>query len=145
MSCRSRYWHKAIFDAIDVLKRICENHDIDLASASLRWLRHYSGLTGKTVPKGAYFHDCLSAVVHQPTVCRARNFLEREDQTEARHERPQLQRSISDFMVGIRDNLQGGEVHDQRIALALVQCHLASISPEVKSSGRGGMFILSQL
>lgn len=42
---RHRYWHKAIFDAIDQLKATCEKHEIDLVSASIRWMRHHSQLT----------------------------------------------------------------------------------------------------
>ena len=45
---RQRYWHKTIFDAIDNLKALSEKHDIDLVSASLRWMRHHSALTGNT-------------------------------------------------------------------------------------------------
>ncbi|CAM9360220.1 unnamed protein product, partial [Laminaria digitata] len=43
---RRRYWHKAIFDAVDDLKAICEKHETNLVSASIRWMRHHSQLTG---------------------------------------------------------------------------------------------------
>lgn len=43
---RSRFWHKPVFDALDVLKGLCEKHDTTLVSVSLRWLHHHSVLSG---------------------------------------------------------------------------------------------------
>ncbi|CAM9737568.1 unnamed protein product [Ectocarpus sp. 4 AP-2014] len=44
---RARYWRKELFDEIEKLKAICVKHDTDLVSASFRWMRHHSSLTGK--------------------------------------------------------------------------------------------------
>eukprot|EP00903_Cladosiphon_okamuranus_P014597 g13537.t1 len=44
---RSRYWHKSLFDQIDQLKVLCDKHGTDLVSASFRWMRHHSSLSGE--------------------------------------------------------------------------------------------------
>jgi len=44
---RSRYWHKSLFDQIDQLEVLCDKHRTDLVSASFRWMRHHSSLSGK--------------------------------------------------------------------------------------------------
>lgn len=46
---RNRYWHKTIFDQIDNLKALCEEHGTNLVSASFRWMRHHSSLSGTLV------------------------------------------------------------------------------------------------
>eukprot|EP00752_Nemacystus_decipiens_P002716 g2536.t1 len=44
---RNRYWHKTIFDELEVLKGLCEEHGTNLVSASFRWMRHHSNLDGE--------------------------------------------------------------------------------------------------
>lgn len=44
--CRDRFWHKPVFEALDVLRDLCEKHNTTLVSASLRWLKHHSALSG---------------------------------------------------------------------------------------------------
>ena len=60
---RNRYWHKTIFDQIDVLKGLCEEHGTNLVSASFRWMRHHSNLTGKVVCFGGLVVVVLLVVI----------------------------------------------------------------------------------
>jgi len=41
---RSRYWNKVYFDAIEHIRAACNDANISLIDASLRWFRHYSKL-----------------------------------------------------------------------------------------------------
>ncbi|CAN0046946.1 unnamed protein product [Pylaiella littoralis] len=44
---RDRFWHKPTFDALEVIKDLCQKHETTPVSASLRWLRHHSCLSGE--------------------------------------------------------------------------------------------------
>jgi len=41
---RQRYWNKVYFDAIEHIKAACNEANVSLIDASLRWYRHYSKL-----------------------------------------------------------------------------------------------------
>ncbi|KAK3814666.1 MAG: Aldo/keto reductase [Linnemannia elongata] len=44
---RGMYWNKTTFEAVDSLTKVATNHNLTLLEASLRWMRHHSGLTAK--------------------------------------------------------------------------------------------------
>ncbi|KAG0378482.1 hypothetical protein BGX24_003694 [Mortierella sp. AD032] len=44
---RDWYWNKTNFDAIATLTTVATTHDLTLLEATLRWMRHHSGLSSK--------------------------------------------------------------------------------------------------
>jgi aflatoxin B1 aldehyde reductase len=44
---REMYWNKITFEAIDSLTKAATAHNLTLLEATLRWMRHHSGLTSK--------------------------------------------------------------------------------------------------
>ncbi|KAG0044413.1 hypothetical protein BGZ83_010358 [Gryganskiella cystojenkinii] len=44
---RDRYWNQLTFEGIDLLQRAAKENDITLLEATLRWMRHHSGLEAK--------------------------------------------------------------------------------------------------
>ncbi|KAF2651707.1 aldo/keto reductase [Lophiostoma macrostomum CBS 122681] len=41
---QGRYWNDAYFDALDVLRKVGEQHGLTVAEMALRWLKHHSAL-----------------------------------------------------------------------------------------------------
>ncbi|KAG0314322.1 hypothetical protein BGZ99_008213, partial [Dissophora globulifera] len=44
---RSMYWSRLNFEGIEILEKAIKPHGISLLEASLRWMRHHSGLTAR--------------------------------------------------------------------------------------------------
>jgi len=44
---RARYWNQLTFEGIEILEKAAEKNQITLIDASLRWMRHHSGLESK--------------------------------------------------------------------------------------------------
>ena len=44
---QNRYWKKSYFEAVDLLKTVCERHGMTLVEAAYRWLSHHSMLNEK--------------------------------------------------------------------------------------------------
>lgn len=44
---QNRYWKKSFFNAVDLLKAVCEKHGITTIEASYRWLTYHSMLNSK--------------------------------------------------------------------------------------------------
>ena len=44
---RDRYWNTLFFEAIGNLSKTAESMNLSLLGASLRWMKHHSGLNGK--------------------------------------------------------------------------------------------------
>lgn len=44
---RGMYWNKTTFEAVDALTKTATAHKLTLLEATLRWMRHHSGLTSK--------------------------------------------------------------------------------------------------
>jgi len=44
---RDRFWHKQVFDAVDVIAKACETNNISMLIASLTWLYKHSQLKGE--------------------------------------------------------------------------------------------------
>ena len=42
---QGRYWNGLYFDALDIMRKAAETHELTLAEISLRWLRHHSTLS----------------------------------------------------------------------------------------------------
>ncbi|CAM9764768.1 unnamed protein product [Ascophyllum nodosum] len=75
---RARYWHKTIFDSMDNLKGLCEKHRIDLVSASLRWIRHHSALTGEMEDAVIICGSSVNQVKANVDACRDENPLPKD-------------------------------------------------------------------
>ena len=41
---RRRYWNDPYFKALEILRPICEKHNLTLAEVALRWMSHHSQL-----------------------------------------------------------------------------------------------------
>ncbi|KAG0205342.1 hypothetical protein BGX28_003050 [Mortierella sp. GBA30] len=44
---RDRYWNKLTFEGIQILNKAATDNNLTLLEATLRWMRHHSGLEGK--------------------------------------------------------------------------------------------------
>ena len=44
---QNRYWKKSYFEAVDLLKTVCERHGMTLVETAYRWLSHHSMLNEK--------------------------------------------------------------------------------------------------
>ncbi|KAF9284429.1 hypothetical protein BGZ88_010000 [Linnemannia elongata] len=44
---RGMYWNKTTFEAVESLTKVATAHNLTLLEATLRWMRHHSGLTAK--------------------------------------------------------------------------------------------------
>ncbi|KAF9121748.1 hypothetical protein BGW39_010284 [Mortierella sp. 14UC] len=44
---RGMYWNKANFEAVEALTKVAKANDLTLLEATLRWMRHHSGLSAK--------------------------------------------------------------------------------------------------
>ncbi|KAK3806424.1 MAG: Aldo/keto reductase [Benniella sp.] len=44
---RERYWHKLNFEGVEILKKAAEANGMTVLEASMRWMRHHSGLEAK--------------------------------------------------------------------------------------------------
>ncbi|CAN0133676.1 unnamed protein product [Ectocarpus sp. 8 AP-2014] len=75
---RARYWHKELFDEIEKLKAICVKHDTDLVSASFRWMRHHSSLTGESGDTVIICGSSVSQVKGNVDACRDENPLPKD-------------------------------------------------------------------
>ncbi|CBJ32468.1 conserved unknown protein [Ectocarpus siliculosus] len=75
---RARYWRKELFDEIETLKAICVKHDTDLVSASFRWMRHHSSLTGESGDTVIICGSSVSQVKGNVDACRDENPLPKD-------------------------------------------------------------------
>ncbi|KAF9947038.1 hypothetical protein BGZ65_009187 [Modicella reniformis] len=44
---RERYWHKLNFEGVEILEKAAKANDMTMLEASMRWMRHHSGLEAK--------------------------------------------------------------------------------------------------
>ena len=44
---QNRYWKKSFFDAVDLLKNVCEKYSITTVEATYRWLAYHSMLNAE--------------------------------------------------------------------------------------------------
>eukprot|EP00043_Microstomoeca_roanoka_P009300 m.88595 g.88595 ORF g.88595 m.88595 type:complete len:181 (-) comp14545_c1_seq3:553-1095(-) len=71
MAYRQRYWKTEVFDAVEKIKSLCDQHSITAAEAALRWCVHHSKMSpehGDKIIIGASSLDQCKANV---AACRA--------------------------------------------------------------------------
>jgi aflatoxin B1 aldehyde reductase len=59
-----RYWKEPLFEALDILRPVCDAHRVPMTDAALRWIKHHgalSGAAGDGVTLGATRVDHLTA------------------------------------------------------------------------------------
>lgn len=64
-----RYWKQQIFEAIEIIRKACEESKINMAAASLRWLMHHSILSAEHGDGIIFGASSLSHCEHNLKYC----------------------------------------------------------------------------